>query len=102
MSLKEPIVEGAWYLTEVGDVHRVRPASAGYQYSPDGRVFYSGDEWCHRLTRRVYLVPTDPAEVVAELRVQARVLDWFTSEEIHEANGWSAASDLVAEKLGVK
>lgn len=95
-------------------------ALSGYWHHPDGRVMLVEKTGAHeyayavngiaktrldtelhlRLTRRVYIIHTDPAEVVAELR----------RPTCHHANpygcGWDegryAAADLVAEKLGVK
>lgn len=78
-------------------------------FSADGTFDLSeedGAETVHllRLTRRVYLVPTDPAEVVAELRVmeghaRKNLLAGHTGCEV---DGWEGAADLVAEKLGVE
>lgn len=91
MTLKEPIVEGAYYEREDG-VFMAHAFGAVFcigkgMYFPDGKAFYG----CQALTRRVYLVPVDPAEVVAELR-----------RMLYEGYADSEAADLVAAKLGVK
>lgn len=89
--LTEPIVEGAWYLREDG-VFRARAfghyfSAGGSMYYPDGQDFHG----CKPLIRRVYITPTDPAEVVAELR-----------RMLYEGYADSEAADLVEAKLGVK
>ena len=114
MTLKEPIVEGAYYEREDGQVFGPAAPVAdwpgywllcGVEFWCDGRESASDD--FPRLTRRVYLVPTDPAEVVAELRVKAAVADARHNESgdsraLGEYVGLFEAADLVAEKLGVK
>lgn len=70
MSLKEPIVEGACPFCGKNDGLR-----AGY------------------------LVPTDPADVVAELRERSES-EWYSDELAPRA--YREAADIVAEKLGIK
>lgn len=105
VSLTEPIVEGAYYEREDGQV--VGPPA---KHSIEGRDVWTLYDWCYmangdafaghapRLKRRVYLVPTDPAEVVAELRILAGK----KTNVGFESSAYNKASDLVAEKLGVK
>lgn len=85
MSLKEPIVEGAYYEREDGRV-------CGYD-----------------LRCRVYIVPTDPAEVVAELRRRSAECE-PPGEEVYgeEDNfqsgrsiGFDDSADLVESMLGL-
>lgn len=109
MSLKEPIVEGAYYLREDGSVHQAMSQRAGYRYTADGAMFHNGRKLAApRLTRRVHLVPTDPAEVVAELRRRSAEARYgATHEDGGEygsgvAKGLQEAKVFVAEKLGVK
>ena len=108
--LTEPIVEGAYY-ERGGEVHgpavkenhgfwRLGP----YLHHSNGRASGSHGK---PLTRRVYLVPVDPAEVVAELRAKAAVADARhndsgDSRALGEYVGLFEAADLVAEKLGVE
>lgn len=92
MSLKEPIVEGAWYLTDDATRGVFGPMILGSE-----GLFWSRGVWFRAdgtgaspsLTRRVYLVPTDPAEVVAELRRMR-----------HSA--MTDVANWLAQKLGVK
>jgi hypothetical protein len=112
-SCSEPIVKGAYYEREDGQL--VGPAQ---QCEPGtwwiGSHLYrdadNGEHCAHpskRLTRRVYLVPTDPAEVVAELRgCQARATIIAKDNDndpfrLGRETAWGNAADLVAEKLGV-
>lgn len=99
MSLKEPIVEGAYYLTEsgcvLGPMRRNRGTLRYYQGNTEG------------LTRRVWITHTDPAEVVTELRERVEIanrLNVRTKEDYHrgEESAFEEAADLVAEKLGVE
>jgi hypothetical protein len=111
MSLTEPIVKGAYYEREDGSIGRATilygfAHVCGDAYKLDGaRVFARP-----RLIRRVYIVPTDPAELVAELRRRADAVLADNTEETDELieETWTAeedairsAADLVAEKLGV-
>lgn len=108
--LTEPIVEGAYYECEDGQVvGPARPLSDGRREHWVGDNAYTnltGKQVAGprqrpgiNLTRRVYLVPTDPAEVVAELLDSEQsgvgVSDFFDGV----ASGYRAAADLVAEKL---
>lgn len=109
--LTEPIVDGAYYEREDGSI--VGPAVPdvrfpGYYYLSSHYYWGTGvhttifgltpvpDEPESCLTRRVYIVPTDPVEVVAELHRRSDV----TSS--NRTAGYRAAAELVAEKLGVK
>lgn len=92
--LTEPIVEGAYY--EVAD---------GVIIGPLDQASVVG--WCQdcarqRIVRRVYLVPSDPAEVVAELR-QLELAAGHTEPPGGFTDGRESAfgegADLVAEKL---
>jgi hypothetical protein len=110
MSLKDPIVEGAWYEREDGCVGCA--VVSGDWHDVFGDVYYDDgaphDSLAPRLTRRVYIVHTDPAEVVAELRgLQLSAhrdshseFGGRTDEAKEEA--FCEAADLVAEKLGVE
>ena len=99
--LTAPIVEGAYYEREDGmflgpavrdqGVWRVGP----HLFWSDGAQLNQS----HRLNRRVYLVPTDPSEVVAELRERSES-EWHSDETATRA--YSEAAELVAAKLGVK
>ena len=112
MSLKEPIVEGAWYETNYDIIVRAESQTRGYRYHADGSEFYAGEATGTILTRRVYIVPTDPAEVVAALRKLSQVellvteLRDVTGDDPKYTEGtrdaYSEAADLVAENLGVK
>lgn len=122
MSLKEPIVEGAYYEREDGQVvGPARPITedyghgnywswsiGGFAYDTAGR---SHQQWSKlSLTRRVYLVPTDPAEVVAELREQSSEANRLSALGYGDAPSYHAgrneafdsSADLVAKKLGVE
>jgi hypothetical protein len=115
--LTEPIVKGAYYEREDGCV--IGPAKLD---ATDQDVFWIGRTNRYRrsrggqhvtgvpelaLTRRVYIVPTDPAEVVAELRgCQARATIIAKDNDndpfrLGRETAWGNAADLVAEKLGV-
>ena len=116
MSLTEPIVEGAYYEREDGQV--VGPPA---RHSIEGLDVWTLDDWCYmengaafadhapRLKRRVYLVPTDPAEVVAELRERSCEAQQRSSRGYGDApsyhsgreEAYDRAADLVASKLGV-
>lgn len=98
---KGPIVEGAYYSTLceriVGPM--IPPACGAWWTDPadefivsvEGEGFRGEDRIA--LTRRVYLVPTDPAEVVAELRK-------YASRAVGDQEvAMNAAADLVAERL---
>jgi len=96
--LTEPIVEGAYYEREDGRIWGPVPECLAGTYKA-------------RLTRRVYLVPTDPAEVVAELRERKEAADMASDPDGSAMNyerydgraeAFDQAADLVAEKLGVK
>jgi len=71
VSLTEPIVEGAYYERADGCVMGpARPWGdiwelAGNYYRSEGNIYGPGPIGMH-LIRRVWIVPTDPAEVVAE------------------------------------
>jgi hypothetical protein len=105
--LIEPIVEGAYYLCENGDVHRAGGYARGWDYLHDGQATWWGTVQAHiKLVRRVYIVPTDPAEVVAELREREQEAnrlaaaarehtDYYQGQE----EAYESAADLVAEKL---
>jgi hypothetical protein len=111
--LTTPIVEGAYYEREDGQVHRAvwLPGACVFTIGQEAFASYyeDGSGYFHdtpRLTRRVYLVPTDPAEVVARLR-QLAVTSYDqagggtqTADLLRE--GIDYAADLVAEKLGVE
>lgn len=104
--LTNPIVEGAYYEREDGQA--VGPAAIDkegnfrlgeWRYNISGAlVSYALNPELVRLTRRVYIVPTDPAEVVAELRERASINCGTQCEESELE--WAA--DLVAKKLGVE
>lgn len=118
VSLTTPIVEGAYY--ERQDKEVVGPATpsepigapgcynlSGYDY--DGSGFHPIEEY--RLTRRVWLVPTDPAEVIAELRQKETAAaerkesnkghDIWVAEDYAQQAAFHNAANLVAQKLGV-
>ena len=106
MSLKEPIVEGAYYEREDGSV--VGPARrqaslrwdvGGWTYEQNGAVSGYGIDVGVSLTRRVHLIPTDPAEVVAELRRMAHICS--ASAESTGSRAFDTAADLVTQKLEV-
>ncbi len=115
MSLKEPIVEGAYYQREDGQV--IGPSrwlsirclelwvGDNYYRQSDGElmgVSDSGERNRLGLTRRVWITHTDPAEVVAELR--GLTSEYRESHSMHSqsmADGFDTAADLVAEKLGL-
>lgn len=121
MTLKEPIVEGACYLREDGQV--LGPAArepllrdvfplwrVGLHLFTDNGTSADTIQACGpRLTRRVYLVPTDPAEVVTELRARSESESklgryaYDTKEAYHDGRerAYESAADLVAEKLGL-
>lgn len=112
MSLTELIVEGAYYERKDGQVcgpaipdprfhkiaclWRVGP----YLFSQHGTSADTIQACGPRLTRRVYIVPTDPAEVVAKLRQCDLGSDNHYMAGM--AVGYHNAADLVAEKLGVE
>lgn len=112
MSLTEPIVEGAWYLLEenfmagqalqCGECGTYR--ICGFEYRANGDACLGSP----RKIRQVHLVPTDPAEVVAELRRKhqeaQRSLTGFPTSEYFTGlrDGHEISADLVAAKLGVK
>jgi len=119
--LTTPIVEGAYYEREDGQVvgpsrwlssmHLELWVGDNYYRHADGELMGVDDPDEARrlhLTRRVYLVPTDPAEVVGALRemqLNAHVdshseFGGRTDEAKEEA--FCEAADLVAEKLGVE
>lgn len=89
--LTEPIVEGAYYEIDGGTVFGpiVQASELG---GSNGACWHNASSF----TRRVYIVPTDPAEVVAELKELRHEVD--TSQEDRML---SRVIDLVAEKLGV-
>jgi hypothetical protein len=109
--LTTPIVEGAYYELSNGEIvkdfkHVVCPKCSHVLTFRLERKRLSCEHPCcgHRwrcelsITRRVYIVPTDPAEVVAELRERSES-EWHSDETATRA--YSEAADLVAEKLGV-
>lgn len=119
MTLKEPIVEGAYYEREDGQVFGPaapvigRPGYwilSGVEFWQDGRESDSDDH--PKLTRRVYIVSTDPAEVVAELRELQKTATHMSKtlfenlvaqrEHAGAAIAFENAAKLVAKKLGVK
>jgi len=93
--LTEPIVEGAYYLHKNGGIIGPMARNRATVH------YFRGDT--SDLVRRVYLVPTDPAEVVAELRELADQIS--KARHPHDDLGrgqegaFDAAADLVAEKL---
>lgn len=106
--LTEPIVEGAYYEREDGVVVGPNPIFQG------GGVWFDGDTFPYELygihtmnprknlTRRVYIVPTDPADVVAELRDRKMDFDRaYDDGDVAQRRAFDHALDLVAEKLGV-
>jgi hypothetical protein len=112
--LTTPIVEGAYYEREDGSV--VGPARvyhgslwqlSGYCYTSSGETTALPRSAGVNLTRRVYLVPADPAEVVAELREMQRNANknlcgpGGSQVDAGEEDGLRQAADIVAEKLGV-
>ena len=101
---KGPIVEGAWYERDNGSVGRCGAFNAGFGHVLDDPYRrYSGErvyKKTPRLTRRVYVTPADPAEVVAELQRMAHICS--ASAESSGSRAFDTAADLVAEKLGVK
>lgn len=111
MSLKEPIVEGAWYEREDGSVGRCGAPNSGFVHVLNDPYRRDSGERVYdntpRLTRRVYITPTDPAEVVAELRarsdrargMRAKLLTNLYGDRV---DALEEAADLVAKKLGVK
>jgi hypothetical protein len=120
LMLTTPIVEGAYYELSNGEIvkdfkHVVCPKCSHVLTFRLERKRLSCEHPCcgHRwrcelsITRRVYIVPTDPAEVVEELREQANMARALESDEqLGEAARAQAIvcdefADLVAEKLGV-
>jgi hypothetical protein len=116
--LTEPIVEGAYY-EQHGTKRILGPAVPAYNalaphFVLNGRGFRPNGEpltWGEpgRLTRRVYITPTDPAEVVAELR-RRQDAEYQLGQTLSPGNsdyhggiarGHMEAADLVAEKLEV-
>ena len=85
MSLTEPIVEGAYYVDRDGVVLRFGKVLTA-EFARDAGF------------TRVHLVPTDPEELVAELRRSAASL--AKSDEC--GLPFTLAADLVAKKLGVE
>ncbi|MBK9949893.1 MAG: hypothetical protein IPP12_22425 [Nitrospira sp.] len=121
MSLKEPIVEGAYYEREDGRI--IGPAAREDDPSPDyrwvwhipGGMYGSHDDAGinygldndERLTRRVYITHTDPAEVVAELRrledeANAFICDDDDYREDNAGEAYGRAADLVESMLSFK
>ncbi len=99
--LTTPIVEGAWYKLvhnfSAGEALKLPDGSfaiCGYRYHSDAKPFLGSPSEI----LRVYLVPTDPAEVVAELR--GRAVWYETAFEDALAEVLDQAADLVSEKLG--
>lgn len=116
MTLTEPIVEGAYYEREDGVVARAQIQLVfgvftfnvgGVHFKKDGARF---DALSVRLTRRVYIVPVDPIEVVAELRERSSEANRLSAIGYGDAPSYHAgrneafdsAADLVAEKMGIK
>jgi hypothetical protein len=107
---KGPIVKGAYYERE-GRTDVAGPAAfdgefwwmAGVVHSADGRAL---DGVSPRLTRRVYITHTDPAEVVAELRrledeANAFICDDDDYREDNAGEAYGRAADLVESMLGL-
>lgn len=92
-TIKEPIVEGAYYELKPGCYERENGTIVG-PLGPIGAEYWT--KHSSRLTRRVWITPTDPAEVVAELRKMA------LRRPIAHEKAWREAADLVAQKLGVE
>jgi hypothetical protein len=98
--LTEPIVEGAYYEIDGGTVFGpvVQASELG---GSNGACWHNASSF----VRRVYIVPTDPAEVVAELREQARRVGNAGGDAdvaYWSEHSFDAAADLVAERLGVR
>lgn len=67
-----PPLEGDFYETADGEVHRVRSQNHGWRYLSDGTVQWCGEPYPEiRLVKRVQLVPDD-----TERLVQARGVRW--------------------------
>ncbi len=107
MSLREPIIEGAYYLREDGVI---APAIKGPLVSTctvAGHVVYrdrgvSFSIGGPSLTRRVWITHTDPAEVVAELRrMESNASNRHAYDDLSRGQemAYESAADLVAEKL---
>lgn len=113
--LTTPIVEGAYYEREDGAIVGPFKRSTYTFYGEwfDGRRLYRSDGTHYErrpgdhLTRRVWPVYSDPAEVVAELReMQSNANKNLcgpggSQVDAGEEYGFRQAADLVAEKLGV-
>lgn len=110
-TLTGPLVEGTYYEREDGSIHKAKRG----RLRPD--LFHVGDSLFHAdgsaaghvsavIIRQVHIVPTDPVEVVAELRRREKVA--FSNREPYEnyaegeESAFAEAAALVAEKLGVK
>jgi hypothetical protein len=108
------IVEGAYYEREDGQV--VGPATRelcdGFYFWRVGPCLFTGDGRSaglkngQRLTRRVYITHTDPAEVVAELRRREEEAGREANSPFSDGDydrgreqAYESAADLVAEKL---
>ena len=107
--LTEPIVEGAYYEREDGVFKAARVIGHPDRSVLGGELYWSsGANWLFgtpRLTRRVWLVPTDPADVVAELRRISDRIDGCRHVDdmlsLGQIQGLDQAVDVVVEKLGV-
>jgi hypothetical protein len=108
VSLKEPIVEGAWYEREDGSVGRCGAPNSGFVHVLNDPYRRDSGERVYdntpRLTRRVYITPTDPAEVVADIRRSADETEAHFGADDAQATVMlmRGIADLVAENLGVK
>lgn len=110
MSLKEPIVEGAYYLREDEQVFgpAARELCNGLYLWRVGPCLFTGKGGSvgasrgMRLTRRVWITHTDPAEVVAELRRRSSECEPpgdVYGEEANFQSGRSDAFDASAEAV---
>jgi hypothetical protein len=105
---------GTFWLREDGSV--VGPASEcsewpGYYWLSGYRYHAAGITSIYaRTPEEVWPVPTDPAEVVAELRERSEVesksgrFSYDTKEAYHDGReqAYESAADLVAERIGEK
>ena len=68
-----PPLEGDFYETTGGEVHRVRSQSHGWRYISDGTVQWCGEPYPEiQLVKRVWLVPDDANKLVRSKRVRGR------------------------------
>lgn len=97
MSLPAPIVEGAYYLREDGQVAGPAEHESNGFWRVGPCLFRSSGLSVSigvHLTRRVWITHTDPAEVVAEIQRRAE-----RAHDHRENYALNEAADLVAEKL---